>query len=65
MEEVKIEKGVPMPPDWADILAGMDIGDSFLTSSPPATFYAAARKSKTKISIKKMDGGKLRIWRVE
>lgn len=69
--EYKIEKGVPIPaPGRAvativEVVRSMEIGDSFVANHPPTTFYGAAKYNNMKVSVRKLEGGGFRIWRIK
>lgn len=68
-DRVKIEKDVPMPPKWKDIVARMEVGDSFKIGSgkPGGTrsiILNAAKALGMKLVSRKVDGG-VRFWRVK
>lgn len=70
--EYKIEKGIPIPPMGESagtvittVLKKMKVGDSFVANHPPGTFYAAARYNGMKVSVRKIEGGGFRVWRVK
>ena len=66
-----IEKGVPIPPEYAPrglcaAIRKMAVGDSILlddTHSRRATCYAFAKRAGYKIVSRKAEDGKFRLWR--
>lgn len=72
MNEIKIEKGIPVPETkqsggkWKDILLKLKVGDSFQIESArtAASIRTCARIQKVKITIQ-CDGYKYRLWRIE
>jgi hypothetical protein len=67
--DVKIEKSIPLPHSWPDILKKMEVGDSFLlpTSKPGGTgtnIYTYAKKLGMTMKSRKVNGG-VRFWRVK
>jgi len=68
-DKVEIEKGVPMPTKWKEVVAKMEVGDSFLIESgkPGGTrsiILNAAKSLGMKIMSRKVEGG-VRFWRVQ
>lgn len=70
--ELKIEKGVPLPPDGRKQLGGvtaafraMEVGDSVLLLGKKHSSVGAivARLKPKKFATRSVDGG-LRVWRV-
>jgi len=78
MEEIKIEKNVPLPTrEWTEKkypFDKMEIGDSFSAGEytnvlaigvrGSAQWYVNKTKSDKKFSVKKCDG-KVRCWRIQ
>lgn len=72
--ELVLESGVPIPPradrrrgPLCTLLAGMQVGDSFLvdeTNGARPMAYTTAKRVGVKVTIRATDGGKLRIWRI-
>lgn len=69
---VKIEKGVPIPVSrktgWAAVLGDMKVGDSFAVADDQPTrntIYQTARRLKLPITLRGLDGGQIRVWRIE
>lgn len=75
MNEIKIEKGIPLPGSRGgtngrskyDIIRDMKIGDSFILtvkkSSAYSMSYRLARDYKVKLTIR-ADNGTFRVWRI-
>ncbi len=73
--EIKIEKGVPLPPKkptgnrrgrWVDVVRNMEIGDSVLLPGHAMTsIYAACKRNGWKVLVQvQPDNPNLRLWRV-
>ena len=71
MTEIKIEKGIPIPLPGSKnsgityVLRKMDVGDSFITSSPPHTAHQCARQVNIKIAVRKQSEKEFRVWRIK
>lgn len=73
MEDIKIEKGVPLPRanqrgfGLADVLAKMEVGDSFLVPKHKRQgLFAYFRNAKpAKFTSRTVDEENVRVWRVE
>ena len=72
MNEIKIEKGIPVPQTkkaggkWKDTLLKLKVGDSFQIESArtAASLRTCAIYYKLKVTIHS-DGDKYRLWRIE
>jgi hypothetical protein len=72
MSDIKIEKGIEIPPKGLDqVTSEMEVGDSFfcsLTCLQPITVMACLSKygkdTGKKFTTRKVDGG-TRAWRIE
>lgn len=78
MSELKIEKNVPVPngfrngrnkSEFTKLIDSMEIGDSILlpdesVTSTKAIIYQAKNRSGILFSVRKVDGGKYRAWRI-
>jgi hypothetical protein len=73
--EIKIEKGIPLPPrlvcrqrggKWVDLLRRMEIGDSIVLTIPEySSFHINSRRLGWKVrSQKQPDGIHNRVWLV-
>jgi len=75
--ELKIEKGVPVPKArrgregrFRKALLAMEVGDSFACAangnrSTEGAIRDAARKAGVKITMRRLDAGSVRVWRVQ
>ncbi len=68
--KVKIEKGIPIPPDRAElsyILGSLEVGDSVVldatSSRPNITQYGKILKRR--FTTRAVEGGGVRVWRLE
>lgn len=74
MEELRIEKGVPIKAFYeagnTELLKKMEVGDSVFISNNSTTqqtrnrFYSIAKRIGIKVIIRKVEGG-ARMWRIE
>jgi hypothetical protein len=77
MEEIKIEKGIPIPKKIVGMvsrspISKMEVGDSVLFSGKYKEIFSRIRSSvsyygarhKMKFSQRKVEGG-IRVWRIE
>jgi hypothetical protein len=71
MNEIKIEKGIPIPArgtkgKWTSPLFEMKTGDSFVADnlSVAGCVRSSAIKSGYKIKTRGIGNGKIRIWKV-
>jgi hypothetical protein len=67
--ELKIESGVPIPPPrhlngMTAVMRRMKIGDSFSCEKPAGTFHSTAALAGIKISMRRLDDGTYRVWRI-
>lgn len=66
---IKIEKNIPVPDSgkYAAVIREMAVGDSVLLESGTqcATFRARARRLGFKVTSRKENSGKFRVWRVK
>ncbi len=73
---ISIEPGVPLP--LARRFGGkskkypfdsMQVGDSFAIQKPSkyveSSIHGAAKRSGVKVAVRKIDGGGIRVWRIE
>lgn len=69
MNEIKIEKNVPIPPirsGLAATLRGMKTGDSFVCSkSKRNSILATATRLKIKLATRAVSETEVRVWRVK
>jgi len=67
---VKIEKDIPIPMTWSDVVAKMSIADSFFIEhekplgGTKSNIINAGRRQNMKIISHKVEGG-TRFWRVK
>lgn len=67
----EIEKGIPIPPKVSaksktgnmELLRAMEIGDSFVSDKKSGYFCTPARIAGIKITTRKIEDGKIRVWR--
>lgn len=67
MNELVIEKGIPLPKRAGALTSGLrklQIGDSFLTDRQAPSFSVTAKRIGIKIASRRQPDGRLRIWRV-
>lgn len=67
MNELVIEKGIPLPKKWGAMTSGLrklQIGDSFLTDKLVPSFSVTAKRIGIKIASRKQPDGQMRIWRI-
>lgn len=67
MNELVIEKGIPLPKRSGALTSGLrklQIGDSFLTDKLVPAFSVTAKRIGIKIASRKQPDGQMRIWRV-
>jgi hypothetical protein len=61
---LKVEKGIPIPPTMTEVVRSMEIGDSvFVPTDQRATFAVLGTRSGHKLVSRKVEGGH-RFWRV-
>ena len=76
--DIKIEKGIPIPPKKHlytkglrhefDIVNRMEVGDSFEVNDRKLAAKIQAwinRETQFKLATRKMENGRIRIWRVK
>lgn len=71
--KIKIEKNVPIPVTKRGgtgiiaLLKMLEVGDSFVYPgiNYPNNVVGYAQRSGIKVAVRKQDGGKYRIWRIE
>lgn len=72
MDEIKIEKGVPLPVQCvsgtpiADTMRKMEVGDSIvLPVAKRGGVASLASRLRIKIAVRKIDNDSIRVWRIE
>lgn len=70
MENIKIEKNIPMPngqhSPYRDVLKQMDVGDSFLLRKQSVQSVRNATKGlEIGVATRTVDDANVRIWRVK
>lgn len=62
--EIPLHRGSPAP--WRELIESMEIGDSVvLTKRDGINFQQAVRSYNYKTSLRKIDGERIRVWRIE
>lgn len=66
----KIEHGVPIPPihisAWHQLIRSMEIGNSVVCNYHQATYLKkVSRSMKRKFTMRSLDTGFVRIWRIK
>lgn len=72
-DEIRIERGIEIPKAggrWGNILSRMNVGDSFEMDKPMfdlirTSSFHYAKKYGVKFTIRKVDGQRYRIWRIQ
>ena len=67
-QEIKIEKGIPIPPLGRHAIYpwdAMEVGDSFLAPRSVNSAIASKRRAPKVFAIRKQPDGSFRIWRVK
>lgn len=72
MNELVICHNIPIPPmrvtigKWKTVFSKMNIGDSVeIEGVKIASAFVAAKNMKIKITTRKQENGKIRIWKIE
>lgn len=76
--DIKIEKGIPLPPKKhlytkglrheLEVISKMEVGDSFEVNERRTAAKIQAwinRETQFKLATRKMENGKVRIWRIK
>jgi hypothetical protein len=70
-EELKIEKGIPMPPHkypWKRTIAAMEIGDSCFVERPVSSVcspVSVVAKRLGRMVVVRAEGSGSRVWRIK
>lgn len=75
LPQIKIEKGVPLPPStkigkWRDLLEKLEVGDSFFlpnnvrAANIHSNLAVPARRLGIKITVRAISDG-VRVWRIK
>lgn len=71
MKEIKIEKGIPIPPRRRTTNAweSIEVGDSFVSENRSSfgalVAWASRNNNGREFVSRKIEGGKIRVWRVK